>query len=316
MSRIGAQRRTPPNAIQPVRDAETMLNPAQHRVVAVTLRRLERMLADQRRLLEPEAPLVLSERILDVSDDVAAELRSLTAEVLREVQEIASLCGLRTVQESTRRMLQGALSVQWLTSWTRAPRSCAATARSPRRPLPTWSRRSTGSSNCYRPCRRRWRESPMGRAKDRSIQLLPELRESCAGGIVFYGDCVLILQKSCGDWVWPKGHIEPGESAEDAAQREVWEETRIEARIIGSVGPTRFRFSRHGRPCAKTVSWFAMETEDIRGLRPEPIFLQEEFVTPAEAGRRLTFANDRALVEAAVRLRRDNTTTCQVEDHV
>ena len=41
---------------------------------------------------------------------------------------------------------------------------------------------------------------------------VPELRESCAGDIVFAGDRVLILQKRGGDWVLPKGHIELGEA--------------------------------------------------------------------------------------------------------
>lgn len=43
------------------------------------------------------------------------------------------------------------------------------------------------------------------------------------------------------EWVLPKGHIEPGESAEQAALREVREEAGIEAEIVALIGTTEFR---------------------------------------------------------------------------
>jgi 8-oxo-dGTP diphosphatase len=42
------------------------------------------------------------------------------------------------------------------------------------------------------------------------------------------------------EWVLPKGHIEPGEKSEDAAIREVEEETGVVARIVAPLKTTEF----------------------------------------------------------------------------
>jgi 8-oxo-dGTP pyrophosphatase MutT (NUDIX family) len=50
--------------------------------------------------------------------------------------------------------------------------------------------------------------------------------------------CVLLVRakKSPEAWIFPKGHLEFGESPEDAALREAWEETGIRGVVIGAVG--------------------------------------------------------------------------------
>ena len=47
--------------------------------------------------------------------------------------------------------------------------------------------------------------------------------EISAGGVVLFGNAILLLRKFNGDWVLPKGRVEEGEQRKDAALREVLE---------------------------------------------------------------------------------------------
>lgn len=83
-----------------------------------------------------------------------------------------------------------------------------------------------------------------------------------AGGIVFNSlGQVLIAQNSRPDgrWQFPKGHVEPGQTIEEAALREVEEETGIKAKIIDKVGESEYSltFDKQTRP--KKVTFFLME---------------------------------------------------------
>ena len=47
--------------------------------------------------------------------------------------------------------------------------------------------------------------------------------EISAGGVVLFGNAILMLRKLNGDWALPKGKVEEGENNEEAALREVSE---------------------------------------------------------------------------------------------
>lgn len=91
-----------------------------------------------------------------------------------------------------------------------------------------------------------------------------EITEITAGGIVFNGDRVLVLRNWKGVRVFPKGHVELGESREQAALREVLEESGLRARIVGSAGMSSFHFYSYIDRAVhrKIVYWFEMETAD------------------------------------------------------
>ena len=77
-------------------------------------------------------------------------------------------------------------------------------------------------------------------------------KEHSAGGIVFREEdgrvAVLVTQSSAHDgWIFPKGHLEQGETSSDAAVREVKEETGVDARIVERVGTIRYAFRARGR---------------------------------------------------------------------
>lgn len=65
----------------------------------------------------------------------------------------------------------------------------------------------------------------------------PRWPRAAASAAVFRGDCVLLVERGkppvSGMWSLPGGHIEPGESAREAARREVMEETGVAAELLG-----------------------------------------------------------------------------------
>ncbi|MGE5585364.1 MAG: NUDIX domain-containing protein [Bacillota bacterium] len=82
--------------------------------------------------------------------------------------------------------------------------------------------------------------------------------EVSAGVVVFRGDEVLVIKNRFGEWVLPKGKVEPGETPEEAAVREVEEETKVRADILKPVGTSTYTYlSEHtGEPVDKVVHWF------------------------------------------------------------
>lgn len=93
---------------------------------------------------------------------------------------------------------------------------------------------------------------------------MPIKRIYSAGGIVvrdFDGEKkVLVTQHSKHKgWDFPKGHIELGESAEQAAVREVEEETGVKAEIIEKVGATEYFYWENKEKILKTVVYFLMK---------------------------------------------------------
>jgi 8-oxo-dGTP diphosphatase len=81
-----------------------------------------------------------------------------------------------------------------------------------------------------------------------------------AGGVVWRltpagAEVVLVHRPSYDDWTFPKGKVAPGETDEEAAQREVLEETGFACRL-GLELPTTTYVDLKGRP--KTVRYWAM----------------------------------------------------------
>lgn len=77
------------------------------------------------------------------------------------------------------------------------------------------------------------------------------VREPTAGGIIFRrnkengGVEILLIQDAKDRWTIPKGHIEPGESAQQTARREIGEEVGLfDIEILGWLGKIHFRYRR------------------------------------------------------------------------
>jgi 8-oxo-dGTP pyrophosphatase MutT (NUDIX family) len=144
-----------------------------------------------------------------------------------------------------------------------------------------------------------------GTEEEEDIMVKTRVRETSAGGVIFYGWQVLILHRKSGEWVMPKGKLEKGERPAGGALREVQEETGLSARIVTDIGSTRYRYSRRnsGAAIQKTVYWYLMESDSQR-LMLEPSFDEGVFASPEEALRLLTHSGDRDILKQAVALHR------------
>lgn len=90
--------------------------------------------------------------------------------------------------------------------------------------------------------------------------------ERAAGGLVLRSGAagieVLLIDDAFGKVAFPKGHVEPGETWEDAAVREIAEETGIEARIVAPLGRVHYDISRDDQPVRKEVRLFLLRAID------------------------------------------------------
>ena len=82
-----------------------------------------------------------------------------------------------------------------------------------------------------------------------------------AGGIVIRSvssgrfEVACIYREARGDWTFPKGKLDKGETFEQAALREVWEETGMHCQVIRFAGTTNYTH-RKGKP--KIVAYYLM----------------------------------------------------------
>jgi 8-oxo-dGTP diphosphatase len=116
-----------------------------------------------------------------------------------------------------------------------------------------------------------------------------------AGGVVVDGEgrVALVHRPRHDDWSLPKGKLDPGESFEQAALREVEEETGMRCSLEDELDPVRYRDNK-GRP--KVVRYWLMHVEDDTGFEPNDEVDELRWVTPAEAAELLTYPHDAALV--------------------
>jgi 8-oxo-dGTP diphosphatase len=128
----------------------------------------------------------------------------------------------------------------------------------------------------------------------------PEPEVEAAGGLVWRpGDrgpeIVLVHRPRYDDWSLPKGKLDAGESHEEAALREVEEETGLTPELGEELEESHYEDNK-GR--SKRVRWWAMRAQDGGEFSPDDEVDDLRWVRADEALGTLTYARDRELVSA------------------
>lgn len=129
---------------------------------------------------------------------------------------------------------------------------------------------------------------------------------SC-GGIVIFRRKVLLLYKNYRNrydgWVMPKGTVEPGETFEETALREVFEESGVKASIVSYVDESHYSFQIPEDTVEKTVHWYLMEARNYFSKpQKEEFFEDSGYYKYHEAYHLLKFQNEKQILEEAFEL--------------
>jgi 8-oxo-dGTP pyrophosphatase MutT (NUDIX family) len=117
-----------------------------------------------------------------------------------------------------------------------------------------------------------------------------------AGGVVVRdGQVLLVHRPRYDDWTFPKGKLDDGESFEDAAVREVEEETGLRCSLGRELPSTHYHVG--ARP--KLVRYWLMTPEDETAFVPNDETDELRWLTAEEALELLTYDRDRDVLTAA-----------------
>jgi 8-oxo-dGTP pyrophosphatase MutT (NUDIX family) len=130
--------------------------------------------------------------------------------------------------------------------------------------------------------------------------------EFSAGGVVVRGDevAVIVPVKRSGDGQrvlgLPKGHPDGDESPEQAATREVREETGLKVELIDTLGEIAYEYERGQRKMSKKVEFFLFEYRGGSLDDHDHEIEEARWMPMTEAVEALTYDGEREMVARAL----------------
>ncbi|SDL11374.1 NUDIX hydrolase [Natronincola ferrireducens] len=129
--------------------------------------------------------------------------------------------------------------------------------------------------------------------------------ETSAGGVVVFGNAILLLKKYNGDWVLPKGKIESCETIQETAIREVYEEAGVKVEVLKYLGEIHYTFKNSWEDndmINKTVHWFLMQSRSIHCIPlKEEGFIDAKFIHINRAVDLAKYDDEKEIIQKAIR---------------
>lgn len=124
--------------------------------------------------------------------------------------------------------------------------------------------------------------------------------EFSAGGVLIKDRELLLIKNPSDVWTFPKGLVEEGESPEDAAIREVYEETGVKGRIVSELGKINYWYVREGEKIRKSVVYYLMDYVDGK---PKPSWEVKDarFFPLEEVEKLLKYKGDKEIFRKALK---------------
>ncbi|MPV50827.1 MULTISPECIES: NUDIX hydrolase [unclassified Pseudactinotalea] len=144
----------------------------------------------------------------------------------------------------------------------------------------------------------------------RAVSTLPIVDETSAGGVVVKVEdgegfaAVIARRNRAGrlEWCLPKGHLEGEETAEEAAIREVAEETGIHAEVLRHLATIDYWFAGTNRRVHKVVHHYLLAAVGgtlTTELDPDQEAEEAAWIPLTDVAARLAYPNERRVVATA-----------------
>lgn len=129
------------------------------------------------------------------------------------------------------------------------------------------------------------------------------VEEISAGGVIVFGNTILLLRKFNGDWVLPKGRVKKDEDISDTALREVFEESGVKAEIVKYLGQVHYTYKniKGDKIVYKTVHWYLMKTNSMDSIpQKKEGFVEAKFVHIDRVVDMVRYKDERKIINKAL----------------